>query len=78
MITEERQQQNRNVATVSWRSSTLSVEGASLHHVNRGVDVEHNETSFDYRSLRYIVNKRETNLSIMKVGIKAPSTFLQV
>jgi hypothetical protein len=41
-------------------SLTLFAKGASLHHVNREVDVEHNETSFDYWSLRYIVNKHET------------------
>jgi hypothetical protein len=31
-------------------------EGEILHHVNRGVEVKHNETSFDYVSLRYTVN----------------------
>jgi hypothetical protein len=43
------------------KSSTLSAKGASIHHVNKGVEVEHNETSFDYRSLRYTINKRETD-----------------
>ena len=27
--------------------------------MNKGVEVEHNETSFDYQSLRYTANKRE-------------------
>ena len=45
---------------MNWRSSTLVVYGASLHHVNKGVELEHNETSFDYQSLRYIINKCET------------------
>jgi hypothetical protein len=45
---------------MNWRSSTLAANGASLHHVNKGVEFEHDETSFDYRSLRYIVNKCET------------------
>jgi hypothetical protein len=43
-----------------FKSSTQSAKGASIHHVNKGVEVEQNETSFDYRSLRYAVNKRET------------------
>jgi hypothetical protein len=43
--------------TVVFKSSTQSTKGASLHHVNKGVEVEHNETSFDDRSLRYTVNK---------------------
>jgi hypothetical protein len=42
---------------VSMRSSTLTVDGASLHRVNKVVEVEHNETLFDYRSLRYTINK---------------------
>ena len=42
-----------------FKSSTQSAKGASLHHVNKWVQVEHNVTSFDYRSLMYIVNKRE-------------------
>jgi hypothetical protein len=33
---------------VSMRSSTLTVDGASPHHMNKVVEVEHNETSFDY------------------------------
>jgi hypothetical protein len=45
---------------VNWRSSTLAIDGASLHHVNKGIEVEHNETSFDYQSLRYTINKHET------------------
>jgi hypothetical protein len=38
-------------------SSTRSAKGPSLHHVNRGVEVEHKETLFDYQSLMYTVNK---------------------
>jgi hypothetical protein len=45
---------------VSMSSSTLTVDDASMHHVNKVVEVEHNETSFDYRSLRYTINKCET------------------
>jgi hypothetical protein len=40
-----------------FKSSTRSAKGASLHRLNKGVEVEHNETSFDYRSLRYTINK---------------------
>jgi hypothetical protein len=43
-----------------FKSSTQSSKGTSLHRVNKGVEVENNETSFDYQSLRYTVNKRET------------------
>jgi hypothetical protein len=55
-------QQLRKVARHSevFKSSTLSAKGSSLHHVNKGVEVEHDETTFDYQSLRYAVNKCET------------------
>jgi hypothetical protein len=43
-----------------FNSSTQSAKGVSIHHVTKGVEVEHNETSFDYQSLRYTVNKRKT------------------
>jgi hypothetical protein len=43
-----------------FKSSTQFAKGASVHHVNKRVEVEHNETSFDYRSLMYIVNKYVT------------------
>jgi hypothetical protein len=45
---------------MNWRSSTLAFDGASLHPVNKRVEFEHHETSFDYQSLRYIINKRDT------------------
>jgi hypothetical protein len=45
---------------MNWSSSTLSVEGVSMHHVNKWVEVKHNETSFDYQSLTYTVKKHET------------------
>jgi hypothetical protein len=41
-----------------FKSSTQYAKGASLHHVIKGVDFEKNETSFDYRSLRYIVDPK--------------------
>jgi hypothetical protein len=46
------------VATMN--KGAKSAKGASLNHVNKGVEVKHNETSFDYWSLRYKVNKHET------------------
>jgi hypothetical protein len=51
-----------------FKSSTLSTKGESIHHVNKGVEVEHKETSFDYQSLRYTVNKRETMRDDFKDG----------
>jgi hypothetical protein len=43
------------------------------HYVNICVEVEHNETSFDYQSLMYTINK--DNPPIMIMGVKVPSTI---
>jgi hypothetical protein len=37
---------------MNWILSPLSVEGEILHRVNTRVEFEHNESSFDYWSLR--------------------------
>jgi hypothetical protein len=39
---------------------TTICRGTSLHYVNRCVEVEQSETSFDYRSLMYTIKKCET------------------
>jgi hypothetical protein len=44
---------------MSMRSSTLIVDGASPHRVNKVVKVEHDQTSFYYRSLRSTINKHQ-------------------
>ena len=48
------------ISTWIIKSSRQSTKGASIHCVNKGVEVEHNGTLFDYRSLMYTINKRET------------------
>jgi hypothetical protein len=50
----------RGDATTDLRSSNQTVDGTSLHHANRCVEVKHSETPFDYQSLIYTVNKCET------------------
>ena len=39
-----------------FKYSTQSAKGANLHRVNQGIEVEHNETLFDYRSLKMFLD----------------------
>ena len=54
-----KQQLRKDAATYIFKYSTQFSKGAILHYVNKGVEVEQNETSFDYQSSRYTVNKYE-------------------